>query len=88
MANHLSAQKRIRVTATKRLRNRYQLKTCRTAMKRLQQTKDQQAAAPIMKFVSAMLDKLASKNVIHKNKAARSKTTLAKYFNKLQTSPT
>ena len=41
-----------------------------------------------MKFVSAMLDKLASKNVIHKNKAARSKTTLAKYFNKLQTSPT
>ena len=87
MANHLSAQKRIRCTATKRSHNRYQLKTCRTAMKRLQQTKDQQTAAPLMKLVSAMLDKLASKNVIHKNKAARSKTTLAKYVSKLQTSP-
>ena len=87
MANHLSAQKRIRVTAAKRLRNRYQLKSCRTAMKRLQQTKDKQGAAPLLKLVSAMLDKLARKHVLHKNKAARNKTTLAKYFSTLQTSP-
>ncbi|MEM7382870.1 MAG: 30S ribosomal protein S20 [Bacteroidota bacterium] len=86
MANHLSAQKRIRVTATKRLRNRYQLKTCRTAMKRLQQTKDRQAAALLLQSVSTMLDKLARKYVIHKNKAARNKATLAKYCNKLQMS--
>lgn len=83
MANHQSAHKRIRANATKRLRNRYQLRTCRTAMKQLKQSKDRQAAVVLFKSVSAMLDKLAMKHIIHKNKAAHNKATLAKYLNNL-----
>ena len=56
-------------------------------MKQLKRTRDRQAAAPLLKSVSTMLDKLARKHVIHKNKAARNKAALAKYVNNLQMSP-
>ena len=83
MANHQSARKRIRANETKRLRNRYQLKTCRTAIKQLKKTKNKQEAAGFFKKVSAMLDKLAMRNIIHKNKAANNKASLARYINSL-----
>jgi len=83
MANHQSARKRIRANGTKRLRNRYQLKTCKTAIKELKKTKDKQEATNLFKSVTAMLDKLATKNVIHKNKAANNKAHLAKHINNL-----
>ena len=81
MANHQSALKQLRSSATKRLRNRYQLKTCRTFVKRLKRTTDQQEAGALFKKVSSMLDKLAKRNIIHKNKAANSKSTLAQLIN-------
>ncbi len=77
MANHKSALKRIRSSETKRLRNRYQLKTCRTFVKKLKGTTDQQEAAVLFKKVASMLDRLAAKHIIHKNKAANNKSTLA-----------
>lgn len=77
MANHKSALKRIRSSETKRLRNRYQLKTCRTFVKKLKGTTDQQEAAVLFKKVASMLDRLAAKHIIHKNKAANTKSTLA-----------
>ena len=40
MANHKSAIKRIRANAAKRLRNRYQAKTTRNAIKKLRNTTD------------------------------------------------
>ncbi|MFN6082555.1 MAG: 30S ribosomal protein S20, partial [Bacteroidota bacterium] len=64
MANHKSAEKRNRSNATKRLRNRYQAKTTRTAIKSLRTTDDKKEAEDMLKKVSAMLDKLAKKNVI------------------------
>ncbi len=78
MANHQSARKRIRANESKHLRNRYQIKTCKTAIKQLKKVKDKKEAEALFQSVSSMLDKLARKNVIHKNKAANNKSRLAK----------
>ncbi len=83
MANHKSAIKRIRANERKRLRNRYQLKTTRTFIKKLRQTTEKPVAQELLKKVSAMLDRLARKNVIHKNNAANNKSKLTKYVNSL-----
>ena len=83
MANHKSAIKRIRSNNAKRLLNRYQAKTTRTFVKRLKNTTDQAEAQELFKTVSGMLDRLAKKNVIHKNKAANNKSKLAKFVNNL-----
>jgi small subunit ribosomal protein S20 len=85
MANHKSALKRIRANETKRLRNRYQHKTTRSYVKKLRGITEQGAALEVYKTVSSMLDRLAKKNVIHKNKAANQKSKLAKYVNSLAT---
>ena len=78
MANHKSALKRIRANQAKRLRNRYQAKTTRTFIKRLRGTTDKAEAQELYKKVTSMIDKLAKKNIIHKNKAANNKSKLAK----------
>lgn len=83
MANHKSALKRIRANERKRLLNRYQAKTARTFVKKLRETKEKEPALELLKKVSAMLDRLARKNVIHKNKASNNKSKLTKYVNSL-----
>lgn len=83
MANHKSALKRIRSSEVKRLRNKYQLKTCRTFIKKLSKSTDKQEATSLFKKVASMLDKLSKKNTIHKNKAANNKSRLARYVNSL-----
>ncbi|AHM62009.1 30S ribosomal protein S20 [Flammeovirgaceae bacterium 311] len=79
MAHHKSALKRIRSTQAKRLRNRYQAKTTRTFIKKLKNTADKAEAQELLKTVTSMLDKLAKKNIIHKNKAANNKSKLARH---------
>lgn len=79
MANHKSALKRIRANAAKNERNRYQHKTTRTFVTRLKSVKDKPEAEEMLKKVTAMLDKLAKKNIIHKNKAAHQKSQLSKH---------
>jgi len=83
MANHKSALKRIRANNAKRLRNRFQLKTTRGYVKKLRTLKDKAAAQTLFIEVSSMLDKLAKKNIIHKNKAANNKSKLARFVNSL-----
>lgn len=83
MANHKSALKRIRSNEAKRLRNRYQHKSTRTMIKNLRLTTDKVIVIDLYKKVSSALDKLAKKNVIHKNKAANQKSKLAKLVNKI-----
>ena len=84
MANHKSSKKRIRQTETKRLQNKYYHKTARNAVKALRNTTDKAAAEALAPKVAAMLDKLAKKNVIHKNKAANLKSSLQLHVNSLQ----
>ncbi|UCS93490.1 30S ribosomal protein S20 [Echinicola marina] len=81
MANHKSALKRIRANEAKRLRNRYQAKTTRTFIKKLKHTTDKAEAQELLKKVSSMIDKLAKKNIIHKNNAANKKSSLTKFVN-------
>jgi small subunit ribosomal protein S20 len=83
MANHKSSLKRIRSDKTKYLRNRYQAKSTRTFIKQLRNTTDKAEAEELLKKVSAMIDKLAKTNIIHRNKAANNKSSLAKYVNSL-----
>jgi small subunit ribosomal protein S20 len=76
MANHKSALKRIRSNETKRLRNRYQHKTTRNAIKKLKDSEKKEAET-LLPSVISMVDKLAKKNIIHDNKAANLKSQLA-----------
>lgn len=78
MANHKSALKRIRRNEVVRLRNRYQHKTMRNALKKLRGIEDQKEAETLFPTVVSMIDRLAKKNIIHSNKAANLKSGLAK----------
>ncbi|HUH19238.1 30S ribosomal protein S20 [Albibacterium sp.] len=83
MANHKSAIKRIRANAAKRLRNRYQAKTTRNAIKKLRLTTSKEEAVSQLPQVVSMIDRLAKKNVIHKKKASNNKSKLTKFVNAL-----
>ncbi|WP_341653215.1 30S ribosomal protein S20 [Blattabacterium cuenoti] len=74
MANHLSSLKRIRQNHTRRLRNKYAYKSTKTAIKKLLIDKNKKQYS----IVISMIDKLAKKNIIHVNKAARLKKRLSK----------
>ena len=84
MANHKSAIKRIRQAEARRLRNRYYAKTMRNAVRNLRNETDKAKADEAYKRVTVMLDKLAGKNIISKNKAANLKSKLAHHINKLE----
>ncbi|NBU90307.1 MAG: 30S ribosomal protein S20 [Flavobacteriia bacterium] len=83
MANHKSSIKRIRSNDTKRVLNKYQHKTTRNATRKLRELTDRKEAEILFPTVVAMLDKLAKKNVIHKNKAANLKSGLQVFINKM-----
>ena len=79
MANHQSALKRIRSNERKRLRNRFQHKTARNAIRKLRELTNKKEANKLFPVVISLVDKLAKKNIIHANKAANLKSKLAKH---------
>ena len=83
MANHKSSVKRIRQDKKKALHNRYYAKTMRNAVRKLRAMTDKEEATALYPKVQKMLDKLAKTNIIHKNKAANLKSSLAQHINKL-----
>jgi len=83
MANHKSSLKRIRQTASRRLRNRYYAKTARNAVRNLRKMTDKAEAQAALVKVTSLLDRLAAKKTISKNKASNLKSKLAIYTNKL-----
>ncbi len=83
MAHHASAKKRIRQDAKKRLQNRYYKKSARTAINKLREMETAKEAQEFFPKVVSMIDKLAKKNVWHKNKANNLKSKLAKHISKL-----
>jgi small subunit ribosomal protein S20 len=80
MANHKSALKRIRSNEAKRLRNKYQHKTTRNAIKNLRELTKKKDAEKLFPSVASMIDKLAKNNIIHANKAANLKSGLTKHI--------
>ncbi len=83
MAHHRSALKRIRQTTKRRLENRYYKKTARTAIKNLRELKDKAKAIEFLPKVVSMIDRLAKRGNIHKNKASNLKSGLMRHVNHL-----
>jgi len=83
MANHKSSLKRIRTNESRKIQNRYHGKTMRNAIKKFKaiEVKDD-AVSQLPKMVS-MIDKMAKRSVIHKNKAANLKSKLTRRINAL-----
>lgn len=83
MANHKSALKRVRANNVKRLRNKYQHKTTRNAIRQLRATTDKKEAEKQLPVIFSMIDKIAKNNIIHKNKAANLKSGLQVHVNQM-----
>jgi small subunit ribosomal protein S20 len=84
MANHKSAEKRIRSAETKKESNRYHGKTVRNAIKKARGIDEKEEFVKALPDVVAMVDKLAKKNVIHKNKAGNLKSKLMRKANSME----
>lgn len=83
MANHKSALKASRQAETRRESNKYYARTMRNALKTIRKSTDKAEATGLLPKLSSMLDKLAKKNVIHKNKASNLKSSVTKHVNSL-----
>ena len=78
MANHSATKKDSRQAAKRRDRNRYYGKTTRNAVRDLKVLDNQSAYGEKLPSILSMIDKLAKRGIIHKNKAANLKSKLAK----------
>ncbi len=85
MANHQATKKDVRQAAKRRERNRYYGKTTRNAIRDIKEITEKAAFSEKLPDVASMIDKLARRGVIHKNKAANLNSKLAKRANKLAT---
>lgn len=83
MANHKSALKRIRQNKKRALHNKYYAKTMRNAVRKFRALTDKDEAIMLYPTMQKMLDKLAKVHIIHKNKAANLKSSLALHMNRL-----
>lgn len=83
MANHKSSIKRIRANEAKRDRNRYQHKSARTIIKAIRKAATKEEAAKLLTGAFSVVDKLAKKNIIHKNKAGNLKSSLQRHVNSM-----
>lgn len=81
MAHHNSAKKRIRSSEKKRLENRYYAKTMRNALRDFRALEDKNVATEKLPKMLSIIDKLAKRSVIHKNKASNLKSKLMKKVN-------
>lgn len=83
MANHKSSLKRIRANETRRIRNRYYGKTMRNAVRKFRSLENKTEAAEKLPKLISMIDKLAKKTIIHKNKAGNLKSKLTRLVNRM-----
>ncbi len=83
MSNHKSAEKRARQNEKLKLHNKYYARSTRNMIKKLRELKDKKEATELLPKVSSLLDKLAKKNIIHRNKAANLKSSLTLHVNSL-----
>lgn len=81
MANHSATKKDVRQSTKRNERNRYYGKTTRNAIRDIRATEDKKAAGDMLPGVLSMIDKLAKRGTIHKNKAANLKSKLARRIN-------
>ena len=80
MANTAQARKRARQSVALNMHNSSRRSMLRTAIKRVRSaidTGDKAAAAEVLQKATSVIDRVADKNIIHKNKAARHKSRLS-----------
>jgi small subunit ribosomal protein S20 len=80
MANHKATKKDVRQATKRRERNKYYGKTTRNAIRDLKEEKGAEMGKKLP-LVAAMIDKLAKRGIIHKNKAANLKSKLTRKAN-------
>ncbi len=83
MPQHKSAVKRVRQNEKRRKHNQSQRSKMKTLVKNALEATDKEEAEEAFKKASSYLDKMAAKNLIHQNYAARKKSKLAKHLNNL-----
>ncbi|MCK5766569.1 MAG: 30S ribosomal protein S20 [Bacteroidales bacterium] len=83
MANHKSAIKRIRQTEKRRIHNRFYGKTMRNAVRQFRALDDKKVAEEQLPGIMALIDKVARRSIIHKNKAANLKSKLTRHVNSM-----
>ena len=83
MANHKDAIKRIRQTEKRRLHNRYYAKNMRHEVKKFRALTSKSEAEGQLSKMYSIIDKVAKRGIIHKNKAANLKSKLTKFTAKL-----
>ena len=83
MANHSATKKDVRQSAKRNERNRYYGKTTRNAIRDIRAIEAKKEASDKLPEVASMIDRLAKRGTIHKNKAANLKKKLAKKVNAL-----
>ncbi len=84
MANHKSAKKRIRQNETKRLRNKAALSEIKTLIKKVYTLESKENSEQVLRDAVSKIDKNVSKGRLHKNTAARNKSKLVRFVNKLK----
>lgn len=83
MPQHKSAKKRMRTNARKNAYNRMNKSRMKTAIKELRSTDEKAVAEEKFRKVTTILDRLATKRIIHPNTAAHKKSKLAKFVQSL-----
>lgn len=83
MPQHKSAKKRVKTSLRKKERNKVYKTKLKNVIKKVREEEVKETAVKSLTEATALLDKLASKGIIHKNKAANQKSKLAKAVNKM-----
>ena len=83
MAQHQSAIKRIRTSAKRRIVNRQKRSKMATLIKSVRMAPNKKDAEAALIEALPYLDKMASNNIIHKNKASNQKSKLTIFVNKM-----
>jgi small subunit ribosomal protein S20 len=83
MSKSKSVQKRIRQSEKARLRNKHYKSLMKTELKKVRTAKTKEEAEPLFRKAVSVIDSVAGKGIIHKNKASNKKSKLAKYIAKL-----
>ncbi len=83
MANHKSAIKRIRQTEKRRVHNRFYGKSMRNAVRQFRALDDKKVAEEKLPGIMSLIDKVARRSIIHKNKAANLKSKLTRHVNSM-----
>lgn len=83
MPTHKSAEKALRQSINRNLRNKAVKSKVRTIIKKVETARDKTQAKDLLKQTFSLLDKAVKRNVIHFNQASRTKSRLTKLVNQL-----